>query len=337
MENIFTAVLGERSLEVTKFTREGIHFSGSIGEVGQTVSFLFCANANGIALELPVSGKVEPTPSGCVVPVKFNSAQSSAIRTLFNVGENSDPQDIVKILYKANTTTPSVVKTTQLFSMGMTAAVCLVLMGLVSYVQSAKQNSVSAQAAFIATDALVLESSSSGLVEYLAESGAIKTGEVYAAVRTRSGRSVFLESSAAGTIQNAGAQAGRSIVKGNPLVYVSNPSDRLFVKAYVNTATAARLPNGYSAEIKIGDGTVARVVTAATITATDITRDFQFTDQTGNPLSEVILPLQDFSGLAPGQTVQVRFINHAAGIFGFPAHQFGKMLQGWTNGSGTHS
>jgi hypothetical protein len=337
MENVFTAVLGKRSIDVAKFTREGIHFSESIGEVGQTVSFVFCANANGIALELPVSGKVELVPDGCIVPVEFNVAQSSAIRTLFNVGENSSPEDIVRVLYKRSTATPDVVKTTQLFSMGVTAAVCLALVASISYFSSAKRNIVSAQAAFIATDALFLESSSSGLVEYLAESGAIKAGEVYAAIRTRSGRSVFLESSAAGMVQNAGAQTGRGIVKGSPLVYVSNPSDKLFVKAYVSTETAAKLPNSYGAEIEISKDTSTRTVTIDKIVAGDITRGSQFTDQAGNPLSEIVLPLSDFLGLVPGQRVQVRFINRAESVFGFPAPDVGQLLSDWTKGIGVSS
>ena len=336
MEHIFTAILGERILEVTKFSREGVYFSEFIGEIGHEVSFLFCANANGIALELPVSGKVEPALGGCVIPVQFNGAQSSAIRTLFNVGENSNPEDIVKILYKADTPKPYAAKTTQLLSMGITGSVCLALIALVSYSLSTKQNNVYAQAAFVATDAFVMESSASGMIEYLVESGAIKTGEVYAAIRTRSGRSVFLESSATGTIQNAGAQAGRGFIKGSPLVYVSNPSDKLFVKAYLNTAAAARLPKDYRAEIKIDDGASARVVTGGKITASDITRNFQFTDQTGNPLSEIILPLQDFSGLAPGQPVEVRFTNQAEGLFSFPAFYLSQVLQDWAKGSGGH-
>jgi hypothetical protein len=337
MENVFTAILGESSLKIVKFTREGIYFSELIGEVGQTVIFLFCANADGVALEIPVSGKLKKTPDGCVVPVALNEAQSSALRTLFNVSENSNLHDIAKILYRPNSAEPNLGIRSELFSMAVMGALCLVLIASVSYVKAAKQISISALAAFIATDALVLESNSSGLVEYLAKPGDIRMGEVYAAIRTKSGRSVFLESTAAGTLQNAGAHAGQSIVKGNPLAYLASPSDTLFVKAYVATATAAKLPNGYGAEIEVVDGTVSRLVKVASISASDIARDFQFSDQIGNPLAEVTLPLQKFPGLSPGQTVSVRFIDNTTSIIGTPFREFGNMLQGWMNSSGARS
>ncbi len=337
MNQIFTAVLGKKSFKVRKFTREGIYLFESIGDAGRQVTFLFCADVNGIALELPVSGYVKATPEGSFVPVEFSGAQSTALRALFDVEENLNTKDVVKSLYKVKTVAPAVTKSVQLVSTAMIAATCLALVELISYFENVQQSTVSAIAAFVATDALVLESNSSGILEYLADNVVVRSGEVYAAVRTRSGRPVFLQSSAVGKIQNAGPQISGRILKGNALAYVSIPLDKLFVKAYVNTATAVKLPDGYRAEIEVGDATTSHSFTSPSIVATDISRDIQYTDQNGIPLFEVRLPLPNSTALAPGQRVAVQFKNHSTDFFSFPIRQVDSVLQNLSTKRDTRS
>jgi hypothetical protein len=155
----------------------------------------------------------------------------------------------------------------------------------------------------------------------------IKAGEVYAAVRTPTGRTVFLESSISGTLQAAVSSSGADIVRGSPLAYVSNPSDQIFVKAYVTTASAAKLTNGYSAEMQHVDGTGHWILIAESVVADDIIRDFRFANAAGNPLVEVTLPAQGVSGLTPGQRVTVRFTRPLYSSLRLQAHEIANRLQ----------
>jgi hypothetical protein len=336
MQTILTASIGDQLFPVTKLTQSGVHFSDYIGKPGRDVAVVLRLNADGITLEIPASGKIELASDGHVLRAAFNDTQSSAIETFMDSNEVVRPQGIAQVLY-GHGSIPHAVGKTQWLATSLAGALCVALIAVITYFQIANQSSLSARTALIATSAPVLESSVSGKVEHLTLGGPIKVGEVYAAVRTPTGRTVFLESSASGTLQTAVVASDTDISKGSPLVYVSNPSDQLYVKAYLSTASAAKLTNGYRVEMRKADGTGNWMLIAESVVANDITREFQFADSAGSPLSEVILPLQGVSGLAPGQPVTVRFTKSLFGSFSLQALEIGNSLQAWLRIGGSNS
>jgi hypothetical protein len=326
MQTILSASIGDQLFPVTTLTQSSIHFSDSIGEPGRDVSAVLRLDADGFALEIPLSGSIELAPNGHVLHAKFSDAQSSAIQTFLKSNDGVQLRSLAHILY-TQSATPHAVKKTQMLAIALTGALCLALMAAIASFQIANQNSLSARTALISTSAPALESSVAGKVEHLTVSGPIMVGEVYAAVRTPTGRTVFLESSASGTLQAAIVALDADISKGSPLVYVSSPTDQLFVKVYLSTASAAKLTNGYRVEMKDTNNNDNWMVIADSVVAGDISRDFQFTDLTGNALAEVTLPARGLSGLTPGQRVTVRFTKSAFGSFGFSVQHLGKNVK----------
>jgi hypothetical protein len=336
MQTILTATIGNQLFPVSRLTRAGIHFHDWIGEDGRDATVLLHLDADGIGLEIPATGRIESTSDGHLLHTAFSDVQMSAIETFLKSNDGMQRQSIAQVLYTQGTT-PHIVRKANLVAISLAGALSLALMAAITHLQIIDQSSLPARAAVIATTAAVLESSASGKVQHLTKSGPIKIGEVYAAVRTSAGRTVFLEASASGTLQNATFSSDVDVTKGSPLVYVSNPSDQFFVKAYLSTASAAKLTNGYRAEMRTSDSTGSWVLIAESLVASEITRDFQFTDSVGNPLAEVNLPARGVSGLTPGQRVKVRFTRSLLKSLSLQALEVGNSLQSWLRTGGVKS
>jgi HlyD family secretion protein len=316
MQPIFTVLSGGQNLDVKKFTKDGIYLSNPVGEVGQDLAVTFCVNANGIALEIPTIGEIKRDQTGDYLAARFTQSQSLALRTLFGV-DDAQPTDVVRIL--AQPVGPELAQPKQRkgFQMAAASLVSLFLIGFIGLTLNQRYSVIVAPSALISSDGLSLESNVSGKLEYIAKNPIIQTGEIFAAVRTLSGRSVYLESGKDGNLVSSGLAVGHQIAKGAQVFQMENPDDKYFVKAYVNYADAVRISNGYRAEISFDDPAQSAIVFPNLVSKANITPYKQFKDEAGSPLVQVRLDLGERQkAFTLGKAVKVKFVREKMSFFG---------------------
>lgn len=308
MVPIFTARINDKDVTVQKFAREGLYFGTPVGKVGSMLSLVFLANAEGIALELPVSGEIKSTLSGQLVVVQFSEVQKSALKTLFDV-KQARPFEAVKVLYSSPPENAKAAAFRQIPQLATMAVVCFALLVTIADLLNRRGSVIEAPAAFVASSGSDLESKVSGKLEYLVKGDQIRVGEIFAAIRTISGRAVYLEAGKSGTLIGAGLNLGKQVNKGDKIFQLTNPDDRYFVAAYINYADVVALTRGYNAEVTFGDKSATRIVMLQSVQISDIVPYQQFYDEAGNALVQVRLPLADKDPLiSVGKAVSVRFV-----------------------------
>lgn len=307
MHPIFTAQVEGQNLVVKDFTKEGIYFSTPVSEPGRDVSIAFCANADGVALEILTQGEVKQNDKGSYVAARFTPAQNLALKTLFGVDETKSV-DVAKVLAGTHEIETKPFRTQTILHFMALAVLSLSLIGTIAALQYQKTAVISAPAAFVDSSGVTLESNVSGKVEYIAKGDYIQVGEIFAAVRTESGRSIYLESGKSGNLVGTGVGPGNHVRKGDKIFKITNVNDTYFVNAYVSYADVVKITSGYKAEIDFGGASNAHMFLPQIIQSSNITAYQQFHDEAGNPLIQVRLNLpDDTNAKSVGKTVNVEF------------------------------
>jgi hypothetical protein len=330
MPSIFTARIDSKDINVEKFSREGLYFASAVGVVGSRLSLVFCANVEGIAVELPVSGEVKTSENGQLFAVEFTEPQKLALRMLFDV-KQSKPLDVLTALFSTSATSAKQALLRRTPRVATMMALCLVFMIVISGLVGRKGSVIIAPAAFISTTGSNLESNVAGKLEYLANSDEIQAGEIFAAIRTISGRAVYLEAGKSGRLISSGIAVGEQIEKGEKIFQMANADDKYFVDAFVNYSDVVTLATGYRVNVGFGDGAIAQLWLPKSMQISDVVPYEKFQDDRGNALVKVHLRLDDKDLQSRvGKAVTVKFVRESS-LFSKFSSQFSAVAIGSMN------